>query len=58
SEAMANKYKISSRRVYQIWRGVHPEIDPKNINPFSEEPGSPQQADISAEIFFRLKSAI
>ena len=46
SEAMANKYKISSRRVYQIWRGVHPQIDPKDINPFSEEPGSPQQADI------------
>ncbi|CAB5354716.1 unnamed protein product [Rhizophagus irregularis] len=46
SEAMANKYKISSRRVYQIWRGVHPQIDPKDINSFSEEPGSPQQADI------------
>ncbi|CAB4391150.1 unnamed protein product [Rhizophagus irregularis] len=46
SEAMANKYKISSRRVYQIWRGAHPQIDPKDINPFSEEPGSPQQADI------------
>jgi hypothetical protein len=46
SEAMANKYKISSRRVYQIWRGVYPQIDPKDINPFSEEPGSPQQADI------------
>jgi len=28
SEVMANKYKISSRRVYQIWRGVHPPIDP------------------------------
>jgi hypothetical protein len=26
-EAMANKYKISTRRVYQIWRGVHPPID-------------------------------
>ncbi|CAB5202207.1 uncharacterized protein OCT59_013441 [Rhizophagus irregularis] len=45
SEAMANKYKISSRRVYQIWRGAHPQIDPKDINRFSEEPGSPQQAD-------------
>src|SRR3954470_9738476 len=28
---MANKYKISSRRVYQIWRGVHPQIDPKEM---------------------------
>jgi hypothetical protein len=28
SEVMADKYKISSRRVYQIWRGVHPPIDP------------------------------
>ncbi|UZO29606.1 uncharacterized protein OCT59_023070 [Rhizophagus irregularis] len=45
SEAMANKYKISSRRVYQIWRGAYPQIDPKDINQFSEEPGSPQQAD-------------
>ncbi|RGB32331.1 hypothetical protein C1646_762975 [Rhizophagus diaphanus] len=45
SEAMANKYKISSRRVYQIWRGAHPQIDPKDINPFSKKPGSPQQAD-------------
>ncbi|CAG8855986.1 25986_t:CDS:1, partial [Gigaspora margarita] len=33
-EAMANKYKISIRRVYQIWRGVHPPIDlKKNIAP-------------------------
>ncbi|CAG8719552.1 6169_t:CDS:2 [Acaulospora morrowiae] len=31
SEVMAKKYKISSRRVYQIWRGVHPQIDPKDI---------------------------
>src|SRR5688572_3983903 len=31
SEVMANKYKISSRRVYQIWRGVHPPIDPKEM---------------------------
>ncbi|POG56636.1 hypothetical protein GLOIN_2v1791782 [Rhizophagus irregularis DAOM 181602=DAOM 197198] len=45
SEAMTNKYKISSQQVYQIWRGVHPQIDPKDINRFSEEPGSPQQAD-------------
>ena len=28
SEVMADKYKISSRRVYQIWRGAHPPIDP------------------------------
>ena len=28
SEVMADKYKISSWRVYQIWRGVHPPIDP------------------------------
>ncbi|CAB4378495.1 unnamed protein product [Rhizophagus irregularis] len=45
SEAMANKYKISTRRVYQIWRGTHPPIDPKYIKPISEEPGSYQQAD-------------
>ncbi|CAG8763220.1 2423_t:CDS:1, partial [Rhizophagus irregularis] len=38
SEAMTNKYKISSQQVYQIWRGVHPQIDPKDINRFSEEP--------------------
>jgi hypothetical protein len=31
SEVMASKYKISSRRVYQIWRGVHPPIDPKEM---------------------------
>ena len=31
SEVMANKYKISSRRVYQIWRGVYPPIDPKEM---------------------------
>ncbi|CAG8680993.1 201_t:CDS:1, partial [Acaulospora colombiana] len=28
SEAMAIKYKISTRRVYQIWRENHPPIDP------------------------------
>lgn len=27
SEAMATKYKISTRRVYQIWRGINPPID-------------------------------
>ncbi|CAG8841811.1 26700_t:CDS:1, partial [Gigaspora margarita] len=27
-EAMANKYKISIRRVYQIWREVHPPPEP------------------------------
>ena len=27
SEAMATKYKISTRRVYQIWRGIDPPID-------------------------------
>ena len=27
SEAMATKYKISPRRVYQIWRGIVPPID-------------------------------
>ncbi|GBB99516.1 hypothetical protein RclHR1_35460002 [Rhizophagus clarus] len=45
SEAMANKYKISTRRVYQIWRGVHPPIDPKDIKPLSEKPDLFQQAD-------------
>ncbi|PKK60218.1 hypothetical protein RhiirC2_793667 [Rhizophagus irregularis] len=42
---MANKYKISTQRVYQIWRGAHSPIDPKDIKPLSEEPGSYQQAD-------------
>ncbi|CAG8797910.1 240_t:CDS:2, partial [Dentiscutata erythropus] len=35
SETMAKKYKISSRRVYQIWRGLEHPPDPllkKNIN--------------------------
>ncbi|RIA96404.1 hypothetical protein C1645_815432 [Glomus cerebriforme] len=44
-EVMANKYKISTWRVYQIWRDAHPPIDPKDIKPLSEEPGSTQQAD-------------
>lgn len=40
SEAMAAKYKISSRRVYQIWRGVDPPIDtsiPCNISDYSHK---------------------
>lgn len=45
SEVMANKYKISTRRVYQIWRGAHPPINPKDIKPLPEEPDSTQQAD-------------
>ncbi|CAG8536777.1 2875_t:CDS:1, partial [Dentiscutata erythropus] len=31
SEAMAIKYKISTRRVYQIWRDNHPPIDPREV---------------------------
>ena len=31
SEVMANKYKISSQWVYQIWRGVHLPINPKEM---------------------------
>ncbi|RHZ85401.1 hypothetical protein Glove_66g27 [Diversispora epigaea] len=31
SEAMAIKYKISTRRVYQIWRENHPPIDPREM---------------------------
>ncbi len=27
SEIMAKKYKISPRRVYQIWRDEHPPLD-------------------------------
>jgi len=42
---MANKYKISLRREYQIWRGAHPPIDLKDIKPLLEEPGSYQQVD-------------
>ena len=37
--------KISTRWVYQIWRGVHLLIDPKDIKPFSEELDTYQQAD-------------
>src|ERR1700761_6794838 len=32
SEIMAKKYKISPRRVYQIWRGEHPPLAPILIN--------------------------
>ena len=45
SEVMANKYKISSWRVYQIWKGAHLPIDPKDIKLLSKEPGSYQQVD-------------
>src|SRR3954452_908400 len=31
SEVIADKYKISSQRVYQIWRGVHSPIDPTEV---------------------------
>src|SRR6185436_15555398 len=31
SEAMAIKYKISTRRVYQIWKENHPPIDPREM---------------------------
>ncbi|CAG8841482.1 24899_t:CDS:2, partial [Gigaspora margarita] len=31
SEAIAIKYKISTRRVYQIWRENHPPIDPREM---------------------------
>ncbi|CAB4395260.1 unnamed protein product [Rhizophagus irregularis] len=39
SEAIANKYKILTRWVYQIWRGTHPPLDSKDIKLISEEPG-------------------
>jgi hypothetical protein len=56
SEVMANKYKISTRRVYQIWRGTHPPIDSKDIKPLSEEPDSTQQADpVECNIISRSK---
>ncbi|CAG8733372.1 11381_t:CDS:1 [Dentiscutata erythropus] len=42
SEAMANKYKISTRRVYQIWRGVHPPTDPKDMFSIPKFPDSDQ----------------
>ena len=32
SEVIAKKYKISPRRVYQIWRGEHPPIAPILVN--------------------------
>ncbi|CAI2196299.1 12323_t:CDS:2 [Funneliformis geosporum] len=49
-EVMVSKYKISTWRVYQIWRGAHPLIDPKDIKSLSEEPGSYQQANPPAEL--------
>ena len=30
-EVIANKYKISSQWVYQIWKGVYSPIDPKEM---------------------------
>ncbi len=59
SEVMANKYKISSRQVYQIWRGVHLPIDPKEIvsylptDPLSD---SKKMVSTNADSFYREKT--
>jgi len=48
-EAMANKYKISTRRVYQIWRGVHPPIDSKNSEKKLDDKSIPSSSDLLQE---------
>ncbi len=56
SEVMTNKYKISTQRVYQIWRGAYPLIDSKDIKLLSEESDSYQQADpMECNVIFRSK---
>ena len=45
SEAMATKYKISTRRVYQIWRGIDPPID-TSIPVISERPVYSNKAEM------------
>ncbi|CAB4494676.1 uncharacterized protein OCT59_013837 [Rhizophagus irregularis] len=49
SEVMANKYKILTRWVYQIWRDAYPPIDPKDIKSLSEEPGAKKEIISSTE---------
>src|SRR5581483_1091544 len=52
SEVMAKKYKISPRRVYQIWRGEHPPTAPV-FNTTDTEHSSPlgvPQRDKEAEM--------
>src|SRR6266511_225178 len=56
SEVMTNKYKISTQRVYQIWRGAYPLIDSKDIKLLTEESDSYQQADtMECNVIFRSK---
>ncbi|CAG8662513.1 5810_t:CDS:1, partial [Paraglomus occultum] len=65
SEAMAIKYKISTRRVYQIWRENHPPIDPRevvsqpiNIGSISSSKKASQKSKLASKIdeLERLKS--
>lgn len=49
SEAMATKYKISPRRVYQIWRGVHPPIDTRSLPSFSSREQPTEMIQISSQ---------
>lgn len=60
SEVMAKKYKISTRRVYQIWRGAHPPIDPSEISDRSQKDNNkisnqPQEDNkISSQALYKL----
>src|ERR671929_1690696 len=50
SEAMATKYKISTRRVYQIWRGEHPPIDTRYVTSWRDQREMVQISDESGII--------
>ena len=57
SEVMANKYKISSQRVYQIWRGVHPPIDPKEMVSYPPtDPPSDKMVSTNADLSYGKKT--
>ena len=59
SEVMTNKYKISSQWVYQIWRGVHLPIDPKEmvLYPLIDSPlDSKKMVSTNADSFYREKT--
>lgn len=49
SEAMATKYKISPRRVYQIWRGEHPPIDTRSLSSFGPREQPTEMIQVSSQ---------
>src|ERR1043165_1389975 len=58
SEVMAKKYKISPRRVYQIWRGEHPPIAPmlEHFMPVASKTESPEYPNrVGAEMIEVIK---